>query len=201
MIDALDAFNQALFLQLNAGANPSQSALFLATLSAKWLMYLVPPLMSAGWLWGTPAQRNLLLRSLATIVLALLFSQAIRYVLPHPRPFAIGLGHAYLAHEANASFPSNHMSIFMALSLSQLFAQAYRLGSLCLLAAFAAAWGRIYLGVHFPLDMLGGIFVAGLAWVLIAWCWTRWGSPCLDLAERAYRRVFALPIRLGYVRA
>jgi undecaprenyl-diphosphatase len=63
------------------------------------------------------------------------------------------------------------------------------------------AWSRMFLGVHFPLDMLGAIPVATLGILLMAplreWV-TRTVVP--RLAEPLYRRIFALPIGRGWVR-
>ena len=41
------------------------------------------------------------------------------------------------------------------------------MGIAFLIMGFAVAWSRIYLGVHFPLDMIGAMVVAGLATHLI----------------------------------
>ena len=40
-------------------------------------------------------------------------------------------------------------------------------GGILLVLGFAVAWSRIYLGVHFPLDMVGALGVAALASLLI----------------------------------
>jgi undecaprenyl-diphosphatase len=43
--------------------------------------------------------------------LFLLINQVIILLWQHPRPFVIGLGHTYLAHAADSSFPSDHLTL------------------------------------------------------------------------------------------
>lgn len=81
----------------------------------------------------------------------------------------MGLGHQYMAHVPEASFPSDHATLLFGLALPLLPAAASRLwGVIFLLLALGTAWARVYLGVHFPADMLGGLAVAVVAWALVA---------------------------------
>lgn len=62
------------------------------------------------------------------------------------------------------------------------------------------AWARLYLGVHFPFDMLGAVAVAALsAWLTLRE--TRWyPEPGDHLATGIHRRLFDSLIALGWVR-
>ena len=73
-------------------------------------------------------------------------------------------------------------------------------GALLMVVAVAIAWSRVYLGVHWPLDMLGGL-LAGLIGCLSAqMIWQRFGTTLYLGLQTCYRTCFALPIRKGWVR-
>jgi undecaprenyl-diphosphatase len=84
-------------------------------------------------------------------------NQAIGALWPHPRPFMIGLGHAWMPHAADSSFPSDHMTVFAGVGLTLLFDGAVGWAILALLVGASVAWARVFLGVHFPPDMAGAV--------------------------------------------
>ncbi|HSD12731.1 MAG TPA: phosphatase PAP2 family protein [Patescibacteria group bacterium] len=63
------------------------------------------------------------------------------------------------------AFPSGHSSVAFALAFTLLFVDP-PFGLAMLVAAAAVALGRVYVGVHYPLDVVVGIFV-GLFWALV----------------------------------
>lgn len=197
----LETLNHQVFLAINAAPDTPAWLLGLARLVATVPLYLLPAVLLAMWCWGEQARREGLMRALAVTVLALLIGFLIGTLWPHPRPFAIGLGHAWLAHAANASFPSDHMTIFAGLALSLLFDDAYLAGGALAASALAVGYARVYLGIHFPLDMLGALAVAAVSNSLIWLPWQRHGARLTQVAEQLYRRCLAVPIMRGWVRA
>jgi undecaprenyl-diphosphatase len=66
-----------------------------------------------------------------------------------------------LAQTPETSFPSDHATLLFALALALVLNPVTRqLGGVMLVLAVAVAWSRVYLGVHFPLDMAGALLVA-----------------------------------------
>jgi undecaprenyl-diphosphatase len=63
-----------------------------------------------------------------------------------------------------SSFPSGHATLSFALAFS-IFLYDKKIGSLFLLLAFFVAMGRIFTGVHFPLDIL----VGGILGIFVSW--------------------------------
>ena len=63
--------NNHLFLLLNAPADASPALVFVAKLIASKLIYLVPLLLFAVWIWGKPARRAGLVASSIAAALAL----------------------------------------------------------------------------------------------------------------------------------
>lgn len=87
----------------------------------------------------------------------------------------------HLVQEQSLSFPSGHamMSAVVYLTLGVLLsrlvagpvAKAYVFG-VALLATLLVGVSRVYLGVHYPTDVLAG-WAAGLAWALLCWLTAR----------------------------
>jgi undecaprenyl-diphosphatase len=153
--------NDLLFLAINAGPHPPGLVLALARLLAVWAVPAGAALVIALWIRGTPAHRGALVTATAIMLLGLAANQAIGLFTFHPRPFMIGLGHQYLAHPPDNSFPSDHATFLWSLALSLLALRTLRIPAALLLAAgTAVAWARVYLGVHFPFDMAGSLAVS-----------------------------------------
>lgn len=199
-MNEIETLNHAWFLSVNALPGTPHWLLVIAVLLAKDAVYLLPVLFAGLWLWGDHRCRRSLLEACLVVVVGLVLSQLIGVLWPQPRPFALGLGHQWIPHVADASFPSNHMTVFTAAGLTLLFGRVAAWGLLTLLLAIGVAWARVFLGVHFPLDMVGAIGVAIVAWAVVTPVWRRGGDAITDVLEWLYRRVFAWPIRHALVR-
>lgn len=197
----MEDFNHALFLWLNAPEHPHALLLAVATFFAEYAIWVVPALIGIGWLRGNEHTRKILLEATASGLAGLLINQLIGLVWQHPRPFMIGLGHTFIPHAADSSFPSDHLTLLWAVAFSFLMHRSPRMSGMTLaLLGLPVAWARIYLGVHFPLDMLGAALVAALS----AWLAFRavrfYLSPTYSLATRIHRSLFGKLIVWGWVR-
>ncbi|WP_328926416.1 phosphatase PAP2 family protein [Streptomyces sp. NBC_00190] len=104
--------------------------------------------------------------------LALLVNAPLRELVGRPRPFLQHEGLQVLepalgAHLARPefSFVSDHATLAMALGVG-LFVASRRLGLIGIGLAFAEGVCRVYTGVHYPTDVIGG-FALGTAVVLV----------------------------------
>ncbi|HBR7227350.1 TPA: undecaprenyl-diphosphate phosphatase [Klebsiella aerogenes] len=195
----LENINYALFALINATPASSWWAIEVATFIAKDLIIIVPLLVVALWLWG-PNQRQLVFKVMLALALSLSISWVIGHLFPHDRPFVDGVGYNFLHHAADDSFPSNHGTVIFTFALAFLFWHRVWSGALLLVIASAIAWSRVYLGVHWPLDMLGGL-LAGMCGCLGAQLlWQSGGHGLYQWLQRLYRLCFSLPIRKGWVR-
>lgn len=66
--------------------------------------------------------------------------------------------------------------------------------------AFTIAWARIFLGVHWPLDMVGAFLVAIMACGISQTIWELGGHKLLPYIIKAYQILFAPLIKKGWIR-
>ncbi len=128
------------------------------------------------WLCG---YRRLATGLVGSVLMALLVSNGLKIVIARDRPDIV----AHTALTFTASFPSGHafLSAATMLSIAGFVGLASRRDDIALLC-LALAWvmvlliglSRIYLGVHWPTDVLGG-WCLGIVWSSIATAWFgRW---------------------------
>ncbi|UMY33499.1 phosphatase PAP2 family protein [Burkholderia contaminans] len=199
-MDTIEAFNQALFLMINGTPATPAWLVDTARFAANDLIWLVPVLLVGMWLSGSDQQRELAIRVCVVALLALGANQLIGLVWSHPRPFAIGLGHAFLSHAADSSFPSDHATVFASVALTLLVGRMCWLGGLASVVGIAVAWARVFLGVHFPLDMLGAVVFACVAYLVIVPFWRLAGGAITQGLIKVYRKILWRPIASGWLR-
>jgi undecaprenyl-diphosphatase len=116
----------------------------------------------------------------ATVLLADISSEALKRAYGRPRPDLVPHG----SYVYSASFPSGHstMSAATFLTLAMLIASLepnrgtkIMVYVLAIAMILAIGFSRIYLGVHWPSDVLAG-WSLGAAWALAAWTVLRWLS-------------------------
>lgn len=195
----LENINYALFALINATPASSWWAIEVATFIAKDLIIIVSLLVVALWLWG-PNQRQLVFKVMLALALSLSISWVIGHLFPHDRPFVDGVGYNFLHHAADDSFPSDHGTVIFTFALAFLFWHRVWSGALLLVIASAIAWSRVYLGVHWPLDMLGGLLAGMCGCLGSQLLWQSGGHGLYQRLQRLYRLCFSLPIRKGWVR-
>lgn len=199
-MDRIETFNQQLFLYLNAAPTTPGYALDAARLVANGLIFLIPALLAAMWFWGGEQRRSAALKALVVIIASLAVNLLIGLVWYHARPLALGLGHTYFSHAPDASFPSDHATVFAAAGFALLKGETRLSGRILLAMGAVVGWARIFLGVHFPLDILGAFIVSYLVCYGVAPGWNRVGKNVTEYFTRIYRVILAPVIAMGWVR-
>ncbi len=193
--------NLALFTRLNAPVDVDPRWLLVAELLAERLIWAVPLLLVIGWLRGSDRLKRPLLEAFIATVLALAASWMIGYFWPTPRPFMVPVGQHFLAHSPTPAFPSNHATIMLTMAFSLLLHPGTRrIGRYLLLLALPVAWARVFLGVHFPQDMLGALVLAAVMATLVGASRHWLVLPFYHhVARRLYHILFAPLISRGWV--
>lgn len=158
---AVHPLNRQLFLYINAAADAHPAAVRAAVFAAE---YLVMAFFAAVLVYLAVYHRRhpaVYGRIALAVLLAVAATYLIRKFGYHPRPFALPLGTNFLEHSNTSSFPSKHLTSVFAVTVAMCWPRATRRMGLCLISfALWMAWARIYLGVHWPFDMLGALVVA-----------------------------------------
>lgn len=200
----LENLNNSLFYFINATPDSAQWTISLAIFIAKDVINIVPLLAVVLWLWGPRdrvcAQRQLIVKIGIALIISLAVSWTMGHLFPHDRPFVDHIGYNFLHHAADDSFPSDHGTVIFTFALAFLFWHRLWSGIVMMAIAITIAWSRVYLGVHWPLDMIGALLVAMLGCLSAQLIWQWYGAPLYQALQRCYRFCFALPIRKGWVR-
>jgi undecaprenyl-diphosphatase len=106
------------------------------------------------------------------------------------------LGTQHLAHDNDPGLPSDHVTVLWSLALATLASRRFAAWGFPLLAiGLAVGWSRVYLGVHFPFDVIAALPVAFVG-VLLAHAARRPLLPVSSWVLRSYDRL-ALALRPG----
>lgn len=155
--------NLHLFALINAGPGLGSLRLGAAIGLAQWLIYGLPLAMAIAWVRGDRIARRDLLQMLLATLIALGVGQIVAHLWPLPRPVALHLGSQYLEHSNDPGMPSDHVTVFWSLGLAAFGTRRFGVWGRPLLAmGLVVGWSRVFLGVHFPFDVLAALPVASM---------------------------------------
>jgi undecaprenyl-diphosphatase len=163
----MNDIDASVFLMVNASAASPTWVLPLARMASLELPKALLAGMVGAALFMDRRQRHDLLAVLLSMLAAWIAARLIQYAFPVQRPFALGIGTAWLARAPTSGFPSTHGSVAFAFALAIGMRSGWTpLSGVALVLGALVAWSRVSLGLHFPSDALAGAVVGGLsAWI------------------------------------
>lgn len=147
------------------------------------LLFLLP------WRTRRVARRRAAVAATAAAGLALLIAQPIADLIDRPRPFAAhpGAAHLLIDRSTDPSFPSDHATFAFAVAVA-VWKYDRRLGAVFGALAIVLSAARVYVGTHYPGDVLGGAALGATIALALRWPPVRrllesaadWCSPLWD---------------------
>lgn len=167
------AVDLRLFHAIHPSTPPSPVMLHLARGLADGPLILTATLLGMMLMFPRWSMRSIALKAVAVAAAALLVNLVIGAVWDRARPFVAGAGQAWVSHAATGSFPSDHLTVQWVVAGVFLLNRRIRTWGIGIaLLGLPMAWARIYLGMHYPGDMLGAFAMGGLV-MLTGWLWLR----------------------------
>ena len=197
---SLDQLNLYLFHILNV---PDQTSIWMinyASLIAHDLVYLFLLIFAIAWFRGSYEVKTGIIKAFIFTAITLLMSEVLSAILNTPRPFVIDVGRTLIEHAPTGSFPSNHMSIFSGIAFAYYFSPQRDLGRILIWTAWLVAWSRDYVGVHFPIDMLGAFLMAIIVNLAGLPLWWKYENQIINFILGIHYWVFSPLIRMGWIK-
>src|SRR5665213_136076 len=156
-----------LFQTINglAGTNRALDASMIAC--AKYSPIIFALVLIGLWLtWTYRNQRGAALAGISGVI-ALGIGQIVGAALPRDRPYLAHHATLLITHSPDTSFPSDHATLAFAVGV-MVWQFNRRLGTTLLLFGAVTAFARVFVGAHYPSDVLGGAVLGSVVSLVIA---------------------------------
>lgn len=155
---------------INAAAGRSGALDATMIAAATWGVPLLVVLVAVQW-WRRSSDRvgdrHILVAAGLSFLLGLGINQLILLLVHRVRPYDMGVTHLIVAPSADPSFPSDHATAAVAIAVTFLFHGATRRGGAFLAAAVVIALSRVFIGIHYTGDVIGGAATALIAALVV----------------------------------
>jgi undecaprenyl-diphosphatase len=156
-----------LFRAVNGLAGRNHVVDAIAVACAKFFPVVFALALVGLWLtWRPTNQRAAFLAGISALV-ALGIGQLIGMAFPRPRPYLAHQVNLLIPPTADTSFPSDHATLGFAVAVL-IWRYNPRAGTALLLRALVLAFARVFVGAHYPTDVLGGAVLGTLTSMAIA---------------------------------
>ncbi|MEH6852745.1 Undecaprenyl-diphosphatase [Bacillus sp. 491mf] len=145
-------------------------------------------------LWFSNSQKEEAIRKQYTVLytalsvcIALLLNVLIHALYNHPRPFVTYHVHKLVPHAADSSFVSDHAVLVFSIAFTMILrGEAWK--NIALLWAILVGISRIYVGVHYPADIIGGAVLSFVTSALVV-KYTNKVEPLARIVFQIYAKI------------
>ena len=170
-----------LVLWLNGPPQPVATILAVTNPLLRPVPLLVVSVLLLGWVLlaapGRTERREMLRALTVALVLAELMAQVMKRLADQPRPLSVIPGldtHGYPTDPHGNAYPSAHTAMVVAAVAALWPWMRWPQRIVCLTFAAMVALNRIYIGAHWPIDVVGGAAIGLLAGTISWLIATRW---------------------------
>ncbi|WP_422086053.1 phosphatase PAP2 family protein [Variovorax sp.] len=162
----MQGIDATLFELVNAGPSVPAWSLQFASFASDFLPSLLALALAIGALFDR-RWRHAFITAMISLLAVWLLVQAIRWAFPMPRPAYYDLGIQWVPQGIRPGFPSLHAAGTFTAAFS-LWCLPWRFPMLAALTVAATvAWSRLYLGLHFPSDVVAAAMLGALVSILV----------------------------------
>ncbi len=182
-------WDESLFRLLNEV--PAAAASVLTPLSRLFLPAAIIIVVALIVVYVLARNRSILpvVAGAAAAGVAWLLAHVAKAIADRPRPYEV-MADAVLRQQPahGTSFPSSHTAVTLAIAIALVPFLARPLAAAGIGYAVLVGWSRVYLGVHYPLDILGGAGIGMAAAAVILLATPDTAPPRRPGSERSQRR-------------
>lgn len=136
---------------------------------AEYMLYFLCLSIVVYWFTRTNRNRMMVIQAVIAFILAEILGKIAGQFHSHYQPFAV-LPHVnqLIEHDIDNSFPSDHTILFFSVCIS--FWLVRKKGEwLWLMLPFCVAISRIWVGVHYPIDVITGALLGVISALFVYW--------------------------------
>lgn len=173
MAEQQNSWSQKLFLKVNSMTGKFKAIDAFMIFSARWLIMIFLASIVVWLFLSEPEQLFYFIFVMGTGILAsLIINWTVALFMRKPRPIVEfpKINQLVKPHQTFKSFPSDHTTIAFTIALIVVFigvSPIFEAALLCVASLIAIS--RVYVGVHYPRDILGGLLMAGVISSISFW--------------------------------